>query len=281
MRRVTRLLPRRLPLLVFGGIVATTRPAQAQRETVVVEQRVTLTDQLTPAAAKRRALEEAMAEAVRRVVGVRVRSTTISTTTETSTGVASDYRSIVQLDAAGRAVDVRAQRESWETVGNEVRFSGAWAITVERETGTPDPGFALELTLPVSVVRAPHAEVARNQELVATVTSSRSAHVVLASIVEDSVFVLLPNAYTGPVALVPQAPTELPPAVWRERGLRFRATRPPGETTRDELLVAVAVTGDLIPAFGGGSLLDFQRWLVQIPLDRRAVAFAPYSVTPR
>lgn len=246
-----------------------------------MEQRVTLTDQLTPAAAKRRALEEAMAEAVRRVVGVRVRSTTISTTTETNTGVSSDYRSIVQLDAAGRAVDVRAQRESWETVGNEVRFSGAWAITVERETGTPDPGFVLELALPVSVVRAPHAEVARNQELVATVTSSRQAHVVLASIVEDSVFVLLPNAYTGPVALGPQAPTELPPAEWRERGLRFRATRPPGERTRDELLVAVAVTGDPIPAFGGGSLLDFQRWLVQIPLDRRAVAFAPYSVTPR
>ena len=274
--------PRPLGLLfVLWAVVATTRPAQAQRETVIVEQRVTLTDQLTPAAAKRRALEEAMAEAVRRVVGVRVRSTTISTTTETDTGFSSDYRSVVQLDAAGRAVEVRPQRDSWETVGSVVRYSGVWAITVERETGTPDPGFLLDLKLAASVVRAPHADVARNQELVATVTSSREAHLVLASIVDDSVFVLLPNAYTGPVALAPQAPTELPPAEWRERGLRFRATRPPGDAARDELLVAVAMTGDPIPAFAGGTVLEFQRWLVHIPLDRRTVAFAPYSVTPR
>ncbi|MBK8248395.1 MAG: hypothetical protein IPK85_13460 [Gemmatimonadetes bacterium] len=122
--------------------------AHAQRETVVVDQRITLTDELTPAAAKRRALEEAMAEAVRRVVGVRVRSTAISTTTETSAGFSSDYRSIVQLDAVGRAVDVQLQRETWETVDDAVRYRGTWAITVEREVGTPDPGFTLDLSVP-------------------------------------------------------------------------------------------------------------------------------------
>ena len=255
--------------------------AFAQRETVVIDQRVTLTAELTPAAAKRRAVEEAMAEAVRRVVGVRVRSTAITTTTETNAGVSSDYRSIVQLDAVGRAVDVQLQRESWETVDNAVRYHGIWAITVEREVGTPDPGFTLDLVGPSAVLNAPHTDVARNAELLATVTSSRVASLVLASIVDDSVTTLLPNAYTGAVVLPAATPTELPPPDWRSRGLRFRVTRPPGGVLRDELLVAVAVTGTDVPPFAGGTLLEFQRWLVGIPLDRRAVAFAPYSVSPR
>lgn len=255
--------------------------AHAQRETVVVDQRITLTDELTPAAAKRRALEEAMAEAVRRVVGVRVRSTAISTTTETSAGYSSDYRSIVQLDAVGRAVDVQLQRETWETVDDAVRYRGTWAITVEREVGTPDPGFTLDLAVPRTVLDAPSEDPARNDELVATVTSSRSASLVLASIVDDSVLALLPNAYTGTVVLAPATMTDLPPPDWRARGLRFRVTRPAGGALRDELLVAVAVTGTDVPPFTGGTLLEFQRWLVGIPLDRRAVAFAPYTVSPR
>jgi hypothetical protein len=272
----------RLPWLgcVVALTMATSHRAPAQAETVVVEQRLILTDQLTPAAVKRRALDEAMAEAVRRVVGVRVRSTAISTTAEGPSGVTSDYRSVVQLDAAGRATDVRVLREGWETADGAVRYHATWAITVAREVGVADPGFALDLTLPARTLRAPHTDVRRNEELIATVTSSRPAALLLATIVDDSVTVLLPNAWTGPVNLPATTATELPEPTWRSRGLRLRVTRPPGDAPRDALLVAVATTGDTLPTFVGGGLLAFQRWLVGIPLDRRAIAFAPYTVTP-
>ena len=54
--------------------------AQAQRiDSVTVEQRVLMTPELTPAEARRRAIDGALAEAVRRAAGVRVQSSALST----------------------------------------------------------------------------------------------------------------------------------------------------------------------------------------------------------
>ncbi len=262
------------------GLAVLPALATAQHQTVVIEQRVTLTDQMTPATARRRALEEAMAEAVRQVVGVRVRSTTISTTTETATGHASDYRSVVQLDAAGRAIEVRSLKEAWETTNSILQFHGIWEVTVAREVGSADPGFTVELTLPVRRYVAAFDDVRRNDELLAAVTTSRAASIVLVSVVGDSATPLLPNDLTGPLSSPAGRPTDLPPADWRHRGLHLRLTRAP-DAPRDELLVAVALTRSDIPPFRGRTLLDFQRWLVAIPLSERATAFAPYTVVSR
>jgi hypothetical protein len=262
-----------------------TRPLLAQQgETVLVEQRVLLQEQLTPAAARRRALEEAMAEAVRRVAGVRVQSSAVSTTTEDHTGTEGRYRSVVQLDAAGRATDAHVVTESWETtrvpgIGEQLYYRATFSITVEREVGEPDPAFAVEASLPRADYIARATDVRQNDELVVTVQASQAARVYAFSVVDDSVQRLVPNDFLGPVEAAPGQRFELPDATWRARGLRFRVTLPPAGETRDELLAVVAVrgTGTVTPA-NRMSLLEFQRWLVRIPARDRATGFAAYAV---
>lgn len=266
-------------------ILLASRPLGAQQgETVLIEQRVLLQEQLTPAAAKRRALEEAMAEAVRRVAGVRVQSSAVSTTTEDRTGTEGRYRSVVQLDAAGRATDARIVAESWETthapgIGDQLYYRATFSITVERELGEPDPGFAVEVSLPRADYAARATDVRQNDELVAMVQASQASRLYVFSIVDDSVQVLVPNEFLPPVDVAAGERVELPDATWRARGLRFRVTLPPVGETRDELLAVVAVrgTGAVTPP-DRMSLLAFQRWLVRIPARDRATGFAAYGV---
>jgi hypothetical protein len=83
-------------------------------------------------------------------------------------------------------------------------------------------------------------------------------------------------------------PTELPAREWRDRGVHFRASLPPAEKARRELVVVVATrkpvhfatstqTGDAMSF----PMMDIQKWLVTIPLDQRAIAFAAYEVRRR
>jgi hypothetical protein len=84
---------------------------------------------------------------------------------------------------------------------------------------------------------------------------------------------------------------ELPSREWRDRGVHFRASLPPTEQARRELIVVVATRSRISfpvstpPADTGGvssfPLMAIQRWLVTIPLDQRAIAFAAYEVRRR
>lgn len=270
--------------------VCATRSAHAQQgETVLIEQRVLLQEQLSPTAAKRRALEEAMAEAVRRVAGVRVNSSVVSTTTEDNTGTGGAYRSIVQLDAAGRATDAHIVSESWETaytagIGEQLYYRALFSITVERDVGAPDPGFTVDVSLPQEEYVAHSIDPRRNDELVATVRVSKPSLVYAFSIADDSVTALVPSEFLAPVEAVPTAPFELPDATWRARGLRFRVTWPTNDESQGELLAIVALQEGRSSATKPPkrmSVLEFQQWLVRIPASDRATGFAAYSVRRR
>ncbi|MGQ0648332.1 MAG: hypothetical protein ACT4P7_12250 [Gemmatimonadaceae bacterium] len=252
-------------------------------ETVLIEQRILLQDRLTPRDAKRRALEEAMAEAVRRVAGVRVRSSAVSTTSEDRDSTRSTYRSIVQLDAAGRAVDARVLDEAWETtrapeIGEQLYYRATFAITVEREIGSPDPTFSVDVQLPQAEYRARSGDPRHNDELVASVTVSHAARVLVFSIVDDSVTALIPNEFVRSVDAAAAIRMELPDPMWRARGLRFRAALPAGVERQEELLAVVALRTATTDPPNRMSLLDFQRWLVRIPAGGQAVGFAAYGV---
>lgn len=270
--------------VLLTALLATRTVRAQQGETVLIEQRVLLQEQLTPAAAKRRALEEAMAEAVRRVAGVRVQSSAVSTTTEDHTGTDGRYRSVVQLDAAGRATDARVVSESWETtnapgIGEQLYYRATFAITVERELGAPDPAFLVDVSLPRADYVARGTDPRQNDELVATVRATLASRVFAFSIVDDSVHALVPNEFITPVDAAAGVSFELPDATWRARGLRFRVTLPPAGAPREELLAVVAVRGTMtIEPANRMSLLEFQRWLVRIPANDRATGFAAYGV---
>lgn len=275
-----------LRVMLFAVCLAATASPGAARaqgaDTVTVEHRLLMTPDLTPAEARRRAIDAALAEGVRRVAGVRVQSSALSTMDERAARLDAHYSSVIALEAAARAVDYQVTQEEWETRRldgtSQLYLHLTLRAVIERERGTPDAAFALELSLnaPRYEVRADAAS--RNDEIVATVRTSRAAHLHLFTIAGDSVLRLFPNAYLPDVTADSGAFVELPDPDWRDRGLRLRATLPPGVDERRELLLVVATRTPVAPPPLSLSLMALQRWLVRIPLDERALAFAPYDV---
>jgi hypothetical protein len=116
---------------------------------------------------------------------------------------------------------------------------------------------------------------------VATVRSTRAAHLTIFVIADDSAQRLAPNDYVSSLPVSPGSAVEFPDAEWRARGLRMRATLPTGRAGRRELLMVVATRSPVPPPGARLSVLEVQRWLVRIPLEQRAIAFAPYEVRRR
>jgi len=103
----------------------------------------------------------------------------------------------------------------------------------------------------------------------------------------DSAELLMPNAIMTDARVMAGRAAELPSREWRDRGVHFRASLPPQEKARRELLVVVATRSPVpFPTEAASdattsrpiSLMAIQRWLVTIPLEQRAIAFAAYEV---
>lgn len=257
-------------------------------DSVTVEQRVLMTPDLTAADARRRAIDGALAEAVRRVAGVHVQSSALSTVSEQG-GVARDgavrggYSSVIQLDAAARAVDYRVTDEEWETrraAGMDPQLYLRLRLTavIERERGSADPAFRVDLALNAPRFEVRGTSAADNDELIALVSVTQPAQLVLFTIADDSAQRLFPNEYVQQVRVEGARPAEIPDPEWRARGLRLRATLPPGRAERQEVLMAVALKTHVALPASALTLLELQRWLVRIPLGDRAIAVAPYDV---
>jgi hypothetical protein len=261
-------------------------------DTVTITERVLVTGDLTPADAKRQALEHALAEAVRRVGGVRVQAAQLGVDEDRGGRTRDSFLSVVQLDAAGRATDYRVLSDRFVTeqhaaLGAQVYYELRALVTVARETGSVDAGFTVNVVLNDALFFDAGGSLQGNDELVATITPSQDAWLTVFDITGDSAQLLLPNAVMSDARAVGRRPLELPSRDWRDRGVHFRASLSPGETARRELLMVVAtrspVTFPLAPSTDAGApaavpLMAIQRWLVTIPLGQRAIAFAAYEV---
>jgi len=272
-----------LPTLLFSALVLAAGSALAQGgDTVTVEQRVLMAPDLSPAEARRRAIDAALAEAVRRVAGVRVASSVLRTREERAGVVEGSYSSAVWLDAAARAVDYRVQHEAWETrraPDGEAQLYLRLQLraVVAREVGTPDASFGVELSLNADRFAVRPGGVAAADEIIATVRTTAPAYLTLFAIADDSAQRLFPNEYLREIAVQGSAATQLPDPEWRARGLHLRPTLPAGRATRRELLLVVATRTAVPPPAATLSLLELQRWLVRIPLGTRALAVAHYD----
>jgi len=282
-------------LLIFA-LVSTRVDAQAGvptlGDTVTVTQRVLVAGDLTPAEAKRQALEKALAEAVRRVSGVRVQAAQLGVGEDRGGRSRDSFLSVVQLDAAGRAtnyrvIDERFVTERHPSLGAQLYLELRALVTVARETGTIDPGFSVAVSLNDALFFDSGGSLEGNDELIATITTSQDAWLTVFDVMGDSAELLLPNAIMTDGRVLAGRAAELPSREWRDRGVHFRASLPPQDKARRELLVVVA-TRSPVPfptevATDAAtprpiSLMAIQRWLVTIPLEQRAIAFAAYEV---
>jgi hypothetical protein len=264
-------------------------------DTVTVTQRVLVAGDVTPAEAKRQAVERALAEAVRRISGVRVQAAQLGVGDDRNGRLNDSFLSVVQLDAAGRATDYRILDERFQTerhpsLGAQLYLELRALVTVAREHGTIDPGFKVSVSLNDALFFDGGGSIEGNDELIATITPTQDAYLTVFGVVGDSAQLLLPNAFMSDNRAVASRAMELPAREWRDRGVHFRASLRPDEKARRELVVVVATRKPVqfAPAIPAGDavsasfpMMDIQKWLVTIPLDQRAIAFAAYEVRRR
>jgi hypothetical protein len=284
-------------LLITGALAAVCFPRNAiaqSIDTVTVTQRVLVGGDVTPAEAKRQAVERALAEAVRRVAGVRVQAAQLGVGDDRNGRVNDSFFSVVQLDAAGRATDYRILDEKFQTerhaaLGAQLYLELRALVTVAREHGAIDPGFKVSLALNDALFFDGGGSIEGNDELIATITSTQDAWLTVFGVVGDSAQLLLPNAIMSDNRAIAARPAELPAREWRDRGVHFRASLPPDEKARRELVVVVATRKPVQFTARSATdatsasfpMMDIQKWLVTIPLDQRAIAFAAYEVRRR
>ena len=279
-------------------VVALAHPgiARAQAtDTVTITQRVLVAGDVTPVDAKRRAVERALAEAVRRLSGVRVQAAQLGVGEDRNGRVNDSFLSVVQVDAAGRATDYQILDERYQTerhpaLGAQLYLELRALVTVAREHGVVDPGFKVSVSLNDALFFDAGGSLEGNDEVIATISSSQDAWLTVFGVVGDSAQLLLPNAIMTDSRVLRSVAVELPAREWRDRGVHFRASLPPEEKSRRELMVVVAtrkpVQFPAPPSTSDGtsasfSMMEIQKWLVTIPLDQRAIAFAPYEVRRR
>jgi hypothetical protein len=288
-------------LVLAATMLTATRATVAQTargDTVTVEQRVLVGGDMTPATARRRALDLALGEAMRRRLGVRVQAGELAVSDDRSGRARDSFLSIVEIDAGGRATDYRVLSEQFVTVphptlGAQLYYDVRALVTVARDAGVADPAFHVAVSLNDALFFDNGGALEGNGEVIATITATRDCYVSVFSLADDSLQVLLPNEYIRESRLSAGGSLEFPSADWRARGLHLRASLAAGRDGRREILAVVATRtpvaftsarGTGTPAEradGPASFFALQRWLVGIPLDQRAVAFAAYEVRHR
>lgn len=266
-----------------------------RRQRVEKDLNVLIGDGMTLTEARRQAIDAALAEAVREVVGVRIDALEQRLARE-GAKIEDRFLSVVQSSASGRVVDYTVLSEGVVAVPDATGrplnyFRGRVSALVAEEVGVPDPGFTVKVTTnrPVYVAKGEDD----SEEIVTQITASQPAYVTLFNVSDDAVQVMLPSQRSPDNRVQGGVGFEFPSERQRQLlGLRVRAWIPPGTPRLTELMVAVA-TKRPIP-FGGdarrrtesvktvptvqATLSQLQEWLVSIPLDERAVGFASYEI---
>jgi len=259
--------------------------AAAVAETRVVEVSVSvLGEGRTPEQARREALQRARDEAVARAVGIRVAAQQLRLRSEDVDGTVRDgFSSLVETSTEGRIVE---ERVTYRTrVENEIPvYEATLAAVVALEEGTPDPGFTLDLA------SLPGNRTIRDGEpLVLEVTASRRSYLTLIRIGSDGALELLvPNRFVREVGIDAGRTIRIPAT---RANFQIRARLPEGRERERERLLAVATldpvtftldaaAGDELSGDAGAtSFTALNRWLLRIPVARRAEAFWEYEIT--
>lgn len=248
----------------------------------------------TPDQAKRLALERAQAEAVRRVVGTDVQAQRQSMTIESGEEMVDRFSQVVRTGTSGRVVDYKLLQTGVTEHQGQPYYRVEMQATVGATEGERDPAFRIE---ELSLNQEDGVFVARegrttSDEVIVNIEVSKDAYLTLFNITPDTLQVIWPNAKLTDTYVPAHTPVQFPPPEWRERGLRLRAWPMP-EDKQEVLwrLFAVATKEKIpfpadTPAYTGegtlptpkASIQALNRWLVQIPLDRRVTASVAYSV---
>lgn len=261
-------------------------------DTVEILRHVPLGNQ-SPMEARRQAIDEARAEAVRQVVGTQVQAERRSATIDHGEEVVDRFSEVIRTGASGRVVDSEVLEDTLTERNGAYFFELRLRAAVVAEQGRTDPAFQVSLALNEDdQVYVDRGSLRESDEIVATMETTQDAHLTLFDVAPDTVAVVWPNAITSDTFAPANTPVEFPPPELRTSGgLRFRVQVPDDRGVETRRLVVVA-TKEKIPfrsvpdyrvqkgelTTSQASLQAFNRWLVNIPLDQRAMVSATYDV---
>jgi len=237
----------------------------------------------TPEQAKREALQRAREQAVAEVSGIQIAAQQMRLKSESPGGMRDGFSYLIHTSAYGRIVAeevVYATRLEGETPV----YRATLRAEVVMEEGPRDPGFALELrTVPEShTFRA-------GESVVLEISAARRCYLTVLNLdAAGRLGVLFPNEYDAENRIAAGESVRLPRST---RPFEIRARFPGAAVPGRELLLVVATLdevpfaspestkGELVPASDSESALTaLNRWLVQIPANRRAEALWSYEV---
>jgi hypothetical protein len=261
-------------------LVALTCPAAGAEgpKTRVVEVTVSVSGhERTPAEAQREALQRARDEAVEEAAGIRVAAQQLRLRSEQDGEVRDRFSSLVRTSTEGRIVKEQVTYRT-RLEGEIPVYEATLVAEVELEEGAHDPGFTLDLAA------RPPMRVYRDEEpVVLEVTATRGCHLTLIRIGADgSLEVLVPNRFLAESRIEPGETVRIPA---RSAGFEIQARLPAGRERERERLLAVATLDPVsFPADSPkgteeAALTALNRWLLRIPVARRAEAVWDYEIT--
>jgi hypothetical protein len=266
-------------LLAFATALGAAEP---ETRVVQVSASVVGTDR-TPEQARHEALARAREQAVAEAAGIRVAAQQLRMRAELDGAGSDAFSFLVQTSTEGRIV---REQVSYHTrlEGETPVYEATLVAEVALEEGERDPGFTLDLTT------EPDTNVYRDGELLAVeVTASRPCYLTLIRVGSDGTLdVLLPNRFRPARPLEAGHAVKIPADSDR---FALRARLPAGREIEHERLLAVAtldpIAFDLARTEGEelsrdstqtSSLTALNRWLLTIPVARRAEALWEYEI---
>ena len=227
----------------------------------------------TPEEARREALARARDEALARTVGVRVAAQQLRLRAEEADGTLRDgFSSLVETSAEGRIVE---EDVTYRTrLENDVPvYEATIRAVVETEDGARDPGFTLDLAT------EPSSRALRDgEDLVLEITASRRSYLTLIQIGSDGALALLvPNRFQAEVVLDAGRVLRIPGT---SAEFRVRVRLADGHGREREQILAVATLDPVTFTLDAGedSFTALNRWLLRIPISRRAEALWDYEI---
>jgi hypothetical protein len=276
-------MSRALGITALGAAIVLSGAAASGPETRTVEVTATVHGLgRTPEEARREALHRARDKAVAEVTGVRIAAQQLRLRSEEPGAMRDAFSYLVHTSTQGRIVREEVSYRT-ELVNDIPIYHASLLAEVVLEDGQRDPGFTVDLR------PSPNTRTFRDGEpIVLEMSATRDSYLTVFNVRSDGhVEVLFPNRFDDDNRASAGRTVRLPRP---SHGFEIRARLSDGRQ-RDHEQVLVVATLDPVPYRVGApgdeivpesdrepGLTALNRWLLQIPVDRRAESLWDYEV---
>lgn len=249
---------------------------------------------ITPDEAKKQALDNARAEAIKQVVGIKIAEETYRSVTESQSSTQDDFFDVFsklnRSTASGKIVEEIPEYSV--SIQNETPvYTVKLNAKVIEEKGKPDYGFTAEIVMSQDVF-FDRGSIKKNDIIEFKLWASKNCYLYLFNVMSnDSVQLVIPNKYINDNFYSIDRHEQEFVRKMNAIELKFRASLPEGKSLVKEALLLVALKEKIdffsnnlstdgqgvIPTYKA-AITDIMNWLVRIPADMRTEAFKSFTI---